>query len=92
MKIWSMSQVLSQEKEEEKKNDFTQNDSLCICVPGEGVFIEGGIFREWKKVAKPQTYKGSILFIGSASKFVSPWILPPPPHDVTIVPSPMVVL
>lgn len=45
MKIWSMLQVLSQEKREEKKNKLTKNDSLCICVMGEGVFIWGD-FRE----------------------------------------------
>ena len=44
MKIWSMLQVLSQENEKKKKK-LTKNDSLCICVMGEGVFIWGD-FRE----------------------------------------------
>lgn len=97
MKIWSMLQVLSQENE--KKKRLTKNDSLCICVMGEGVFIWGD-FRDRKTDWRLQSLKinkGAFPSLGVHHGGIKkipmlPWILPCPLHDVTTAPSPLVLL
>lgn len=74
MKIWSMLQVLSQVRRRWKKK-LTKNDSLCICVIGEGVFIWVGVGwgdrggKKDRRLRSLKIIKGVFLFIGSASKW-----------------------
>lgn len=70
MTIWSMLQVMSQKNEKKKKN-LAKNDSLCISViRGRCVYLGG--FQGVKKDRRLQSLKiikGSIFFIGRASKW-----------------------
>lgn len=63
------------------------------------VCLFGGISgsKDGQKVAKPQDYKGSMSSLGVHQSGIKkiptlPWILPSPLHDVTTVPSPLVLL
>lgn len=69
-----MLQVLSQENEKKKrkrKKKTLLRMIACVFVLWGKVCLFGGISgsKEGQKVAKPQDYKGSIYFIGSASKW-----------------------
>lgn len=70
MEIWSMLQVLSQENEKKKKKTLLRMIAYVFVLWGK-MCLFGGISgsKEGQTVAKPQDYKGSIYFIGSASKW-----------------------
>lgn len=97
LKIWSMLQVLSQENEKKKKT-LLRMIPMCLCDGGRCVYLGG--FQEVKKDRRLQSLKiikGVFPSLGvhqSGIKKVPtlPWILPSPLHDVTTLPSPLVLL
>lgn len=98
MKIWSMLQVLSQENEKKKKNLLRM--IAYVFVWWWKVCLFGGGFQGVKKDRRLQSLKikkGVLLSLGVHQSGIEknhtlPWILPSALHDVTTVPSPLVLL
>lgn len=81
-------------KRRRKQNNFTQNDSLCICVPGgRRVYGGRGGLGSERRLQSLKLIKGVFCSLGvHPNSSPLEHFLCPPPYDVTTVPSPMVVL
>lgn len=92
MKIWSMMQVLSQEKEKKK---IPRMISRRICAPvGRSKEWGRGLKRAKEGCKKPQICKGSVWFMWGCVQIHLPreYFLSPAPCEVTTVPPPRVAL
>lgn len=57
--------VVTRKRRRRKKNNFTQNDSLCICVPGEkACLLRGGFLRSERRLQSLKLIKGVFCSLG----------------------------